>query len=109
VSIVGRAVIADVTSSAENNGTTMNKVADIFVRLERRGSIVAVIPMMETRPGKPTKEFWQYRAAPSLHRPRQHTLREPGPNARIGYSVRADETCHARERESPKLISARKS
>jgi hypothetical protein len=50
VSIVGRAVMADVTSSAENNGTAMNKVADLFVRLGRRGIIVAAILMMETRP-----------------------------------------------------------
>jgi hypothetical protein len=39
VSIVGRAVMADVASSAENNGTAMNKVADLFVRLERRGNM----------------------------------------------------------------------
>jgi hypothetical protein len=42
--------MADVTSSAENNGTAMNKVADLFVRLGRRGIIVAAILMMETRP-----------------------------------------------------------
>jgi hypothetical protein len=39
VSIVGRAVIADVASSAENNGTAMNKVADLFVSLGRRGNM----------------------------------------------------------------------
>ena len=42
--------MADVTSSAENNGTAMNKVADLFVRLGQRGIIVAAILMMETRP-----------------------------------------------------------
>jgi hypothetical protein len=50
VSIVGRAVRADVASSAENNGTAMNKVAELFVRLGQRGIILAVILMMETRP-----------------------------------------------------------
>jgi hypothetical protein len=42
--------MADVTSSAENKGTAMKKVADLFVRLGQRGIIVAVIPMIETRP-----------------------------------------------------------
>jgi hypothetical protein len=38
-SIVCRAVMADVASSAENKGTAMNKVADLFVRLGRRGNM----------------------------------------------------------------------
>jgi hypothetical protein len=42
--------MADVTSSAENKGTAMKKVADLFVRLGQRGIIVAVILMMETHP-----------------------------------------------------------
>ena len=42
--------MADVTSSAENKGTAMKKVADLFVRLGQRGIIVAAILMMETRP-----------------------------------------------------------
>jgi hypothetical protein len=37
--------MADVTSSTENKVTAMNKVADVFVRVGRRGSIVAVIPI----------------------------------------------------------------
>jgi hypothetical protein len=37
--MVGRAVIADVASSAENNGTAMNKVADLFIKLEWRGNM----------------------------------------------------------------------
>jgi len=42
--------MADVTSSAENKGTAMNNVADLFVRLRRRGTILAIVLMMETRP-----------------------------------------------------------
>jgi hypothetical protein len=37
--MVGRAVIADVASNAENKGAAMNKVADLFVRLGRRGNM----------------------------------------------------------------------
>jgi hypothetical protein len=37
--MVGRAVMADVTSSAENKGTAMKKVAELFVRLGQRGDI----------------------------------------------------------------------
>jgi hypothetical protein len=37
--MVGRAVMADVASSAENKGTAMNKVADLLVRLGRRGNM----------------------------------------------------------------------
>jgi hypothetical protein len=39
---VGRAVMADVTNSAENKGTAMKKIADLFVRLGQRGIIFAV-------------------------------------------------------------------
>jgi hypothetical protein len=39
VPIVCRAVMADVASSAENKGTAMNKVADLFVRLGWRGNM----------------------------------------------------------------------
>jgi hypothetical protein len=42
--------MADVASSAENNGTAINKVADLFVRLGQRGDILAIILMLETRP-----------------------------------------------------------
>jgi hypothetical protein len=42
--------MADVTSSAENKGTAMNKVAVSFVRLGQRGIILPVILMMKTRP-----------------------------------------------------------
>jgi xylose isomerase len=98
--MVGRAVMADVTNSAENKGTAMNKVADLFVRLGQRGVILAGILMMEHAPSEPTKEFWQYRAAQS---PQRHTefLREPGLDARVGYSVRAGAIMlRAHERES---------
>jgi hypothetical protein len=44
--------MADVTSSTENKVTAMNKVADVFVMVGRRGSIVAVIPMIEIRSGR---------------------------------------------------------
>jgi hypothetical protein len=64
--MVGRAVMADVTSSAENRGTAMNKVADLFVRLGQRGIILAAILMMEYAPSEPTKEFWQDQAAQIL-------------------------------------------
>jgi hypothetical protein len=37
--MLNRAVTADVASSAENNGTAMNKVADLFVSLGRRGNM----------------------------------------------------------------------
>jgi hypothetical protein len=50
LSIAGRAVIAVVTRSAENNGTAINKVADLFVRLGQRRTIVAVILLTKTRP-----------------------------------------------------------
>jgi hypothetical protein len=59
LSTVGRAVIADVASSAENNGTAMKKVADRLVRLGRfvrfgqRKDISAVILSMKARP-RPT-------------------------------------------------------
>jgi hypothetical protein len=104
--------MADVTSSAENKGTAMNKVADLFVRLGQCGIILAAILMMEHAPSEPTKEFWQYRAAQSLHRPQRHTEfpREPGNSARTGYSVRTGATMsRAHEHESPNPISAWKS
>jgi hypothetical protein len=84
--------MADVTSSAENKGTAMNKVADLFVRLGQRGIILAAILMMEHAPSEHDKEFWQYRAAQSLHRPQRPTefRREPVYDARVGYSARAD-------------------
>jgi hypothetical protein len=52
LSIVGRAVIAVVTSSAENNGTAINKVADLLVRpfVGQRRNIAAGIPLTEARP-----------------------------------------------------------
>jgi hypothetical protein len=65
--------MADVASSAENKGTAMNKVAVSFVRLGQRGIIVAGILIWKHAPGELAKEFWQYRAAPSLHRPQRHT------------------------------------
>jgi hypothetical protein len=58
LSTVGRAVIADVASSAENNGTAMKKVADRLVRrfvrrfvgLGQRKNISAVILSMKAHP-----------------------------------------------------------
>jgi hypothetical protein len=50
--------MADVTSSAENKGTAMNKVADLFVRLGQCGIILAAILMMEhPPPANITKNF----------------------------------------------------
>jgi hypothetical protein len=84
--------MADVASSAENKGTAMNKVADLFVRLGRRGIIVAVIPMMETRPRRTCERILAIsgRAKPALAATTREILRELGHNARIGYSARTD-------------------
>jgi hypothetical protein len=49
--------MADVTSSAENKGTAMNKVADLFVRLGQRGVILATILMMEHAPPANMQNF----------------------------------------------------
>src|SRR5580692_8850958 len=85
VSIVGRAVMADVASSAENKGTAMNKVADLFVRLGQCGIILAVISVMETRPRRTCERILAISGRAGTITPCEH------------------------ERESPNLISARKS
>jgi hypothetical protein len=46
---VGRAVIADVARTAENNGNAMKKVARL-VSSGRRGGMAAVILSANTRP-----------------------------------------------------------
>jgi hypothetical protein len=104
--------MADVTSSAENKGTAMNKVADLFVRLGQRGIILAAILMMETRPWRRCERILAIssRAKPAL--PQRHTkiLRELGRNAQVCYSARAGTIMpRTHERESSRLVSAWKS
>jgi hypothetical protein len=77
--------MADVASSAENKGTAMNKVADLFVGLGQRGVIVAVILMMKTRPRRACERILAISGRAGTITPCEH------------------------ERESPNLISARKS
>jgi hypothetical protein len=103
--------MADVTSSAENNGTAMNKVADLFVMLGQRGSIFGGY-LDETRPRQSYERILAIsgRAKPAW--PKRHTeiLREPGQNARISYSVRTNAiVSRAHKHESPNPISAQKS
>jgi hypothetical protein len=103
--------MADVTSSAENKGTAMNKVADLFVRLGQCGIILAAILMMEHAPGEDAKEFWQYRAVPSLHR-RNDTLKSCaswGVTHRSAIRLVQARSCRAHERESSSVVSAWKS
>jgi hypothetical protein len=90
VSIVGRAVIADVASSAENNGTAMNKVADLFVSLGRRGNMW---PHQTCIARNVTQNLYASRGIAR------------GPTIRLAQ-VRS---CRARVNESSSLVSARKS
>jgi hypothetical protein len=59
--MLNRAVTADVTSSAENNGTVINKVAERFVSPGLRDDMRRC-PDYGNAPSHDEPEFWHYRA-----------------------------------------------
>jgi hypothetical protein len=60
--MLNRAVTADVTSSAENNGTVINIVAERFVSPGLRNDMRRYPDYGKRAPSHHEPEFWHYRA-----------------------------------------------
>jgi hypothetical protein len=104
--------MADVRSSAENNGTAMNKVADLFVRLGQRGIIWAVILMMKTRPQANMRKNFGNIASRKTCFGRNNSLESCANRGKTrGSAIRLAQTrsCRAHENESLTPVSAWKS